>query len=161
MALVADGRIGDDFLATHTLHPIHRPIVFPLHVVSLSLDDDSPHHHAMFAQAHGQPAGVDASQGGDAFALQPGRERLLCVPMGKTGTVVGDNQCCRMDAATLHINWQSVASNRGWGDAVVAYQWIGHRQYLTRITRVGQTIRISCHGGIEHHFPNRVLLVAE
>ena len=64
-----------------------------------------------------------------------------------------------MDALALHKRWQRVAPCLG--NAVVAYQRIGHDQHLPRITGVGKRFRITRHGGVEDHLTDSARFVSE
>ena len=96
--------IGDHFLATHFLHPVHASIVEAcvLWFVSESINHHTSHHHAVLSQYLGQPSCIDACDGRNLLSFQPIGERLLCIPMGMPFAIIGHNQCLGMNALALH-----------------------------------------------------------
>ena len=157
--------VGHHLLATHLLHPVHAAVVSkrgrhgsPWLLIA---NDHPPHHHTTFAQAHRQAARIYSGDGRHLFTAQPLRQRLLRVPVRISLTVVGHNHCLYMYAAALHPCRQPVALQSYRWHAIVANQRIGEHEHLTGITGVGKTLRIACHGGIEHHFTRYVFLGAK
>jgi len=66
-----------------------------------------------------------------------------------------------MDAFALHKRSQSVGLYAKRRYTIVAHQRIRQCHQLPRIRRVGQTLRITGHGSIEHYFTCHGLFVTE
>ena len=66
-----------------------------------------------------------------------------------------------MDFFTFHKSSQSIGLDRKRRYPVITYQRISKSHQLAGIRRVGQTLRITCHGGIENHFTCHRLFVAK
>ena len=94
---------------------------------------------------------IDACDGGYFLTLQPGCEALTGIPVGICFAIIGNHQCLGMNLFTLHKQGQTVAADARIRYTVVAYQWIGGYQYLTRIAGVCQTFWIARHRRVEHH----------
>ena len=155
--------IGDHFLATHFLYPVHASIVEAcvLWFVSESINHHTSHHHAVLSQYLGQPSRIDACDGRNLLAFQPIGERLLCIPMGIPLAIISHNQCLGMNALALHKQWQAIVAHTRIWHTVVAYQRKGRHEYLSRITGVGQTLGVARHGRVEHHLASGIALIAE
>ena len=66
-----------------------------------------------------------------------------------------------MNTVALHEQGQSIAADTCVGYTVITNQWIGAHQYLSCVAGVGQTLWITCHGGVENYLTNSFSFVAE
>ena len=98
---------------------------------------------ALLAQQARQPAGVDAGDGHDAAALEILRQRQVRSPVAGQQRQVADHQTSRRHHGGLLV------FRRGAGIADV---WIGQRDDLSGVGRIGKNFLITRHRGIEDDF---------
>ena len=99
-----------------------------------------------------EAAGVYARQAGDAVLLHQLGKGLGIAEVGRVVVVVAHQQ--RADGRRLGLIVLV-------GDAVVAYDGIGHAHRLVGVRGVGNYLLIPGHGGVEHHLADALRVGAE
>ena len=75
--------------------------------------------------------------------------------------IIGHYKGLGMNPITLHKQGQTVFGQTRIGHTIVAYQRESGYQDLSRITGIGQTLRIARHSGVEHHLASRIGIITE
>lgn len=105
--------------------------------IVLFTDGDSGERRTLFSEVGDDVSGVDARDGGNAFASAPVAERLDGCPMGIFRSDISDDNTSALDVRRLKVLEEVVLVSLVGGDSVVADQGLCEDQNLATVGRVG------------------------
>ena len=121
---------------------VARPLRLRRDPISLRIQPSL--HGAALPQALGQGSGIDAAEDRQAFAGEPGIQRLAGEVVAEVSREMLRHQALHLDAGRLESSL-----GRPGRDTVVPHQRIRQDQDLAGVGRVGQRLDIPGHAGVE------------